>query len=488
MQKYQDTIINNGLPIGNASITITNYPSGTTPTIYVDNGITVNGSNIVTSDSNGRFFFYATDGRYSLSISKTGITTVTVTDILLEDPALGNAVSLTNATLTNAAAPVTPAAGYTVVYSKTDKTLNYKDDIGTEHTIENIVSKDATGGYTGLTLFKINFKNAANTFTSFFANANTAARTYTFQDRDGTIADNTDLALKATLDSPTFTGTPSLPTSTIAVTQTAGDSSTKLSTTAFTTTAIAAIPTPPSPIQPVTTTVGSNALTVGLNTTPLQFRSTTLTTGVPVSRTVSSPLSLVVPSGATLGTINAVQSQLILLAIDNAGTVELAIVNISGGNDLSETGLISTTAISAAASAANVIYSTTARTSIAYRVIGLVTSTQATAGTWATAPSLVQGMGGQALAAMQSLGYGQTWQDVKASRAAGTTYYNTTAKPIEVNWANSITGSKTFSVNGVIVGASDGTAYISTVSAVVPVGGSYLAAAGAANFIWSELR
>lgn len=56
--------------------------------------------------------------------------------------------------------------------------------------------KDASGGYAGLTLFKINFKNAANTFTNFFTNATTAQRTYTFQDRDGTIADNTDLATK----------------------------------------------------------------------------------------------------------------------------------------------------------------------------------------------------------------------------------------------------------------------------------------------------
>lgn len=54
---------------------------------------------------------------------------------------------------------------------------------------ETAANKDATGGYAGLTLFKINFKNALNTFTSFFTNANTAARTYTFQDRDGTIAD-----------------------------------------------------------------------------------------------------------------------------------------------------------------------------------------------------------------------------------------------------------------------------------------------------------
>lgn len=61
---------------------------------------------------------------------------------------------------------------------------------------ENPANKNASGGYAGLTLFKINFKNALNTFTSFFTNSNTAARTYTFQDRDGTIADDTDLALK----------------------------------------------------------------------------------------------------------------------------------------------------------------------------------------------------------------------------------------------------------------------------------------------------
>jgi len=46
---------------------------------------------------------------------------------------------------------------------------------------------------------------------------------------------NTILALKAPLDSPLFTGTPNLPTGTIGVTQTTGDSSTKLATTAFVT-------------------------------------------------------------------------------------------------------------------------------------------------------------------------------------------------------------------------------------------------------------
>ena len=81
---------------------------------------------------------------------------------------------------------------------------------------EDTTKKDAPGGYAGLTLFKINFMNAIGTIKSFFTNANTAARTYTFQDRDGTIADNIDLESKANISaleskaniaSPTFTGT-----------------------------------------------------------------------------------------------------------------------------------------------------------------------------------------------------------------------------------------------------------------------------------------
>lgn len=55
------------------------------------------------------------------------------------------------------------------------------------------VNKDGSGGLTGLTLFKINFKNVLNTFTSFFTNSNTAARTYTFPDKNGTVAMISDL-------------------------------------------------------------------------------------------------------------------------------------------------------------------------------------------------------------------------------------------------------------------------------------------------------
>ena len=41
---------------------------------------------------------------------------------------------------------------------------------------------------------KLGLRNVANTFTSFFSNANTASRTYTLQNRDGTLLDNTDLS------------------------------------------------------------------------------------------------------------------------------------------------------------------------------------------------------------------------------------------------------------------------------------------------------
>ena len=55
----------------------------------------------------------------------------------------------------------------------------------------------------------------------------------------------TALALKAPLASPTFTGTPTLPTGTIATTQSAGNSSTAVATTAFVTSGIAALTTDP---------------------------------------------------------------------------------------------------------------------------------------------------------------------------------------------------------------------------------------------------
>ena len=89
-------------------------------------------------------------------------------------------------------------AARTYTFQNRDGTILDSTDLSTLNTSiatkQSTNEKDTTGGYAGLTLFKINFKNVANTFTSFFTNSNTAARTYTFQDRNGTILDNTDLS------------------------------------------------------------------------------------------------------------------------------------------------------------------------------------------------------------------------------------------------------------------------------------------------------
>jgi hypothetical protein len=255
----------------------------------------------------------------------------------------------------------------------------------------------------------------------------------------------------------------------------------------------------PSAAQPqinaLSASVSANALTIVQGQVSLAFRSTTLSSGA-VTYVTGTPTNLVVPSSATLGTVGTVQSRLVVIALNNAGTIELAVVNITGGNDLTETGLISTTAISAAATSYSVVYSTTARTSVAYRVLGYVESTQATAGTWATSPSTVQGVGGQALTAMSSLGVGQTWQNVTGSRAYGTTYYNTTGKPIQVYAVGVNTGSAggtgiQITVNGItmlnVCAQTNGAGNMNpSITTIVPPGGAYVIA-NAANTTLSQV-
>lgn len=238
-------------------------------------------------------------------------------------------------------------------------------------------------------------------------------------------------------------------------------------------------------------TVAANALTAMLQPCKLDFRSAVLTTGTPRNRTVPAAISLVVPAGATLGTVAAQPARLVLLAIDNAGTVELAITNQSGGLNLDETTLISTTAISAAATSANVIYSTISRASVPFRVVGFIDATEAAAGTWATAPATVQGVGGQALVSLSSLGFGQKWQAfTSAVRAIGTTYYNTTGKPIAV--FISVSGAYVaaiITVNGIVAAMSrDNTAGANSgATAIVPPGASYVGTGGTWS-AWNELR
>jgi hypothetical protein len=145
--------------------------------------------------------------------------------------------------------------------------------------------------------------------------------------------------------------------------------------------------------------VAGNALTIAVktasgsdatSTTPIlvAVRSATLNTGTYTMRAITGALSLVISSGSTLGHSSAITHAIYVYLIDNAGTLELAASSIP----YSEANIYATTAEggAGAADSASVIYSTTARSNIAMRMVGVLLSQQSTAGTWANVPTTVQ--------------------------------------------------------------------------------------------------
>lgn len=246
-------------------------------------------------------------------------------------------------------------------------------------------------------------------------------------------------------------------------------------------------------IQSVSSSVGANALTLGYGGGRLDFRNATLTNGAPNSNITVSALSITVPSGATLGTVNAIAARLVILVAYNGGSPVLCVANLSGGLQLDETNLISPTTISGTSNSASTIYSASAvGANSPYRVVGVFDITETTAGTWASDATLKQGVGGQALATLSSMGYGQTLQ-TGLSRVSGTNYYNTTGKPItvlaSVIWTN--TNGYSFSVNGnstSIPASNISQTSSALVSFPVPPGQSYSITAASGINTWSELR
>src|SRR5207253_6874470 len=83
---------------------------------------------------------------------------------------------------------------------------------------------------------------------------------------------------------------------------------------------------------------------------------------------------------------NATIDFLYVYAIDNGGTVELAVST----EDLWTEGILwDTTALSAGSSSRTTLYSTTARTQVPIRFLGKMLATQTAAGTWAAAPTQI---------------------------------------------------------------------------------------------------
>jgi len=109
MQKYFNTVTNRvGTAQPSAFVTVKTL-AGTTPTLYSDNGSTPMASNVIPTDDNGYFEFYAADGRYTLTITGSNFNTITISDILLEDAADGS-TPLTEETNARIAADAAAAA------------------------------------------------------------------------------------------------------------------------------------------------------------------------------------------------------------------------------------------------------------------------------------------------------------------------------------------------------------------------------------------
>lgn len=122
------------------------------------------------------------------------------------------------------------------------------------------------------------------------------------------------------------------------------------------------------------------------------FRSATLTSGAYTVLDVVTTLTTIISVGSTAGFGSAQSDYLHVYAINNAGVVELAWSAI-GGRD--ENLLYSTTAEGGAGAADShmVLYSTTARTNVPIRLIGKITLSALTPGSWTTAPTVISPVG-----------------------------------------------------------------------------------------------
>lgn len=158
-------------------------------------------------------------------------------------------------------------------------------------------------------------------------------------------------------------------------------------------------------------TASGNVLTIALkggngsdpsatNPVYIPFRSTTLATGTPVYATATSALSIATPSSAaTLGSSNAVAFRFWIVALYNGTTLDLGIINCSTYTTtaaqiytLNEGALQTSVALNSSSTSAGVIYSGSARSSFAIRIIGYLdySAGLTTAGTYASSPTTVQ--------------------------------------------------------------------------------------------------
>lgn len=94
---------------------------------------------------------------------------------------------------------------------------------------------------------------------------------------------------------------------------------------------------------------------------------------------------------------------------------------------------------------------------------------------------------------LKEIGVGQTWQDVTGSRVVGTTYTNSTGKPIMIKvWSGGANStSTTLTINSIIIDSysvNTSSGALAKIDGLIPVGATYSVAMSPAVSKWFELR
>lgn len=206
-------------------------------------------------------------------------------------------------------------------------------------------------------------------------------------------------------------------------------------------------------------------------------------TGLPLTSGVTGTLP--VANGGTGGTTEAGARSSLSAAASGANSDITSLSGLTTALSIAQGGTGATTAANAFTALKQ------AATDTATGVVELATSAEVKTGTDTTRAVTPAGFNAA------SLGYGQTWQDVTSSRAAGTTYTNSTGKPIMVSVTSTFLGSDSglsITVDSVLVAI--GNAYANTslggaggVTVIVPAGSTYSVALSHSNlYSWAELR
>lgn len=133
---------------------------------------------------------------------------------------------------------------------------------------------------------------------------------------------------------------------------------------------------------------GSSTPTSGVGTVSASFRSPTATTGGYTVFNQTTALSITIPSTSTIGHTSAVNQYVWVYLLNDAGTNDICVSGVTVFLDTTLNAATQIAASGAGSSTGSVLYcSATHSGSLPTRLIGRFLVNEATAGTWASAPS-----------------------------------------------------------------------------------------------------